>query len=409
MIEIVEQGRVPIKMWIEGVGAVEPAAMQQIRNVASLPVVGPHVAIMPDVHLGYGATVGSVIPTRGALVPAAVGVDIGCGMMAVKTAFREGDLDGKLAALRHMIEGNVPTGGPGVPGSWADPLLRYRGIPEAVMDTWDLNLDEGYERILARHPKLAGKDTPAFQLGTLGTGNHFIEICLDEDGNVWIMLHSGSRGVGNRIGTYFTEQAREYCLSLDRALPDRDLGWLDANTPLFIDYVHGLFWAQVYAFINRRLMMRQVEYLVQNTLDPQNGPNPQPRLFEVSCHHNYAEKHDDSFWITRKGAVSARAGQYGIIPGSMGARSYIVLGKGNAESFWSCSHGAGRRMARGKAKREISLESHREALAAVECRKDETTLDESPAAYKDIDAVMAAQADLVEIVHTLRAVVCVKG
>lgn len=406
MIELREQTRVSIRMWVDGVGDVEPSAMQQIRDVASLPIVTPHVAIMPDVHLGYGATVGSVIPTRGAIIPSAVGVDIGCGMRATRTQFRAEHLDGRAEDLRHWIEDNVPVGGPGIPGSWRD--SRYKGAPDAVEQAW-ARLDQGYKTILEDHPKIAGRGLPHEQLGTLGTGNHFIEVCLDENGSVWIMLHSGSRGVGNRIGTYFIERALEYSHRRGYALPNRDLGWLDAGTPLFREYMRALLWAQDFAVENRALMMRQVQYLVQNCLDPKGGPTP-TMLDEVACHHNYTEKsYEPGVWVTRKGAVSARKGQLGIIPGSMGTRSYIVRGLGNPDSFFSCSHGAGRRLSRGAAKRAISLEDHRLATEGVACRKDEGMLDESPAAYKDIDAVMEAQKDLVEIVHTLRAVVCVKG
>jgi len=400
-----------VKFWTEGV-EVEDEARQQIANVASLPVVGPHVAIMPDVHWGIGATVGSVIPTRGAIIPAAVGVDIGCGMMAVRTTLDANSLH--LARLRLEIEDAIPVGGPGVTGSWAEG--RFGGAPEDIAEGWwESQLAARWDRIIAKHPRLAtnksgGSAPTVTQLGTLGTGNHFIEVCIEPNAaepKVWLMLHSGSRGPGNRIGTYFIAQAREaWERDPERvSLPDPNLAWLSEGAPLFTDYVEAVTWAQAFASRNRASMMERLVSVLGAHVEAWVFPD----LAAINCHHNYVERRAEGLYITRKGAVSARAGEYGIIPGSMGARSYIVVGKGNPDSFESCSHGAGRRMSRGRAKKSITLAEHAAATADVECRKDAEMLDESPAAYKDIDAVMAAQADLVTIAHTLKQIICVKG
>jgi tRNA-splicing ligase RtcB len=395
-----EQGGVPMKLWTDGV-EVEHEAMQQIRNVASLPVVGPHVAIMPDVHWGVGATVGSVIPTKAAIIPAAVGVDLGCGIMAVRTDLTVSDLAGKLAVIRDAIERAIPVGGPGIKGSW-----DQRGtMPDRVLTVWEKEFDDAFARIQAKHPKI--RQQPSFtQLGTLGTGNHFIEVCQDlEDGGIWFMLHSGSRGVGNRIGTYFIEQAKKQALKLDRTVKvDQNLAWLDEGTALFDDYVEAVGWAQRYARRNRDLMMEQVVSTIRSVLAILFRAD----LVTVSCHHNYVEQ-QAGLYLTRKGAVSAKLGELGIIPGSMGAKSFIVRGLGNPESFESCSHGAGRRMSRGAAKRAFTVWDVSAQTEGVECRKDAGIIDELPGAYKDIDAVMVAQRDLVEVVATLKAVVCVKG
>jgi tRNA-splicing ligase RtcB len=401
MIELVEQDRVPMKLWTEGVGEVEPAAMQQIRNVASLPVVGPHVAIMPDVHYGIGATVGSVIPTKAAIIPAAVGVDLGCGMMAVRTDLSVNDLEGRLPAIRAGLEQQIPVGGPGIKGSWDEQSM----LPPRVMQVWEREFGDGFARIQAKHPKIRQQPTYS-QLGTLGTGNHFIEVCEDlEDDGVWLMLHSGSRGVGNRIGTYFIEQAKEQALRLDRSVKtDVNLAWLDEGTKLFDDYVEAVGWAQRYARRNRDLMMVSVVATLRAVLAQPFRAD----LVTVSCHHNYVEERG-GLYLTRKGAVSAKVGELGIIPGSMGAKSFIVRGLGNLESFESCSHGAGRRMSRSAAKRAFTAGDVRTQTEGVECRKDAGIIDELPGAYKPIDAVMAAQRDLVEVVAVLKALVCVKG
>jgi len=399
-----------IKLWTDGV-EVEDEAMAQIRNVASLPIVGPHVAIMPDVHWGIGATVGSVIPTRGAIIPAAVGVDIGCGMMAIRTNVSANAL--YLARLRAEIENAIPVGGPGVTGSWAE--TRFGEVPAEIRGDWQHHLALGWASIVRKHPKLArshrGATAPTVeQLGTLGTGNHFIEVCIEPTEvapKVWLMLHSGSRGPGNRIGTHFIERARDaWHRDPERvALPDPNLAWLTEGSPLFADYIEAVGWAQEFAASNRRQMMDRLI----GVLEAHIGGSVTEELAAINCHHNYVEPRPGGVYVTRKGAVSAKAGELGIIPGSMGARSYIVVGKGNPASFESSAHGAGRRMSRGKAKKSITLAEHAAATASVECRKDAEMLDESPAAYKDIDAVMAAQADLVTIAHTLKQIVCVKG
>jgi len=398
MNEILYDGAVAIKCWTDGV-QLEDSAREQLINVALLPIVGPYIAVMPDVHWGMGATVGSVIPTRAAIIPAAVGVDIGCGMMALKTSLTAADLDGKQPAIREAIERAIPVGGPGVRGSWNE---QRRTIPSSVLSAWGA-FDEGYKDILAKHPKL-DKNHPSSQLGTLGTGNHFIEVCLDTGGVVWLMLHSGSRGVGNRIGVYFINKAREQANRLDRAVrTDVDLAWLDEGTLEFDDYVEAVSWAQRYAAMNRVLMMQRVEQAVSEEVG-----EFQRQSLAINCHHNYVESFRGGY-LTRKGAVSAKSGELGIIPGSMGAKSFIVMGKGNEESFQSCSHGAGRAMSRGQARRTFTVADHEAATLGVECRKDIGVIDETPAAYKDIDAVMAAQADLVDIVATLKQIVCIKG
>jgi tRNA-splicing ligase RtcB len=390
----------PIKGWVHGV-PVEDKARQQLRNITTLPFVGPWVAVMPDVHLGIGATVGSVVPTKGAIIPAAVGVDIGCGMAAVRTTLHASDLPDDLAQLRNSIERSIPVGN--------GPVGDHRRIPASIeTQLAESNLMARLAVIRDKHPKIR-PDKVDRQIGTLGGGNHFIEICLDEADRVWVMLHSGSRGTGNMVGTYFIELARKQLEKrvLGFHLPDRDLAFFLEGEPLFDDYVEAVSWAQDYARTNREAMMARVLHEMRHRL-----PKFHLDREAVNCHHNYVQREDhfgESLLVTRKGAVSAREGELGIIPGSMGARSYIVRGKGNADSFHSCSHGAGRVMSRTAARAQITLKQHREATAHVECRKDAGVIDESPAAYKDIDAVMAAQSDLVEVVHTLRQVVCIKG
>lgn len=390
----------PIKGWVRGV-PLEAQAHAQLRNIASIPFVGPWVAVMPDVHLGKGATVGSVIPTRGAIIPAAVGVDIGCGMAAVRTTLRACDLPDSLAQLRSGIERSVPVGNGRGGEHWKLPdSIATRVAQSGLVARLDV--------IKAKHRRIR-TDKLDRQVGTLGGGNHFIELCLDETDAVWVMLHSGSRGTGNLIGTYFIERAREELAHrvLGFQLPDKDLAFFMEGEPLFDDYVQALSWAQDYARENREAMMARVLAELRHRL-----PAFQLGKMAVNCHHNYVQKETHAgqeLLVTRKGAVSARAGELGIVPGSMGTRSFIVRGLGNADSFHSCSHGAGRVMSRTRARAEITLAQHREATAHVECRKDAAVIDESPAAYKSIDAVMAAQTDLVEIVHTLHQVLCVKG
>jgi tRNA-splicing ligase RtcB len=396
---------VPIKAWVRGV-PLEEQAKQQLLNVAQLPFVFKWVAAMPDVHWGIGATVGSVIPTKGAIIPAAVGVDIGCGMMAVQTDLNARDLPENLHAIRTAIEQAVPHGrthhgGKGDVGAW-------QAIPERNLEAWGASLKDRYEEILAKHPKL-DRGNHANHLGTLGTGNHFIEVCLDEAENVWFMLHSGSRGVGNRMGSYFIELAKKDMQKFYLNLPDKDLAYFPEHTEHFGDYVEAVEWAQDFARTNRDLMMQQIIDAVRESGEVRPFA---AQVQAINCHHNYVarERHyGQNVLVTRKGAVRAQLGDMGIIPGSMGAKSYIVRGKGNPESFMSCSHGAGRAMSRGEAKRRFTVDDHRRMTEGVECRKDADVIDETPAAYKSIDAVMAAQTDLVEVVHTLRQVVCVKG
>ena len=403
--DVFESSRAPIKAWTRGV-PIEDAAMAQLRNVAGLPFIHRHVAVMPDVHWGMGATVGSVIPTIGAIIPAAVGVDIGCGMMAVRTSLRAEHLPDNLHGVRSAIEAAVPhgrtdNGGRNDVGAWPDEP------PASAKARW-AELEAGFNAVIEKHPK-ATHARGLGHLGTLGTGNHFIEICLDEDDHVWVMLHSGSRGVGNRIGTYFIEKAKEEMrrYHIDKFLPDQDLSYLVENTELFDDYVEAVHWAQDFAMENRLAMMAA-------TLGALRKHLPEFTVTEeaINCHHNYVARENHfgaNVFVTRKGAVRARLGDLGLIPGSMGTGSFIVRGRGNAESFCSCSHGAGRAMSRTQARKSISLEQHIAAVAGIECRTDIEVVDESPAAYKDISAVIAAQDDLIEIVHRLRQVVNVKG
>jgi tRNA-splicing ligase RtcB len=402
-IEINGSTNKPIKAWIKGV-ELEEQAKQQLLNIASLSFIHNHIAIMPDVHWGMGATVGSVIPTIGAVIPAAVGVDIGCGMMAVKTSLIASDLPDNLLALRTAIEKAIPhgrtnNGRSGDRGAWSK-------VPDQYIKDFDF---KRLEAIVEKHPKImdAAKRAP-HHIGTLGTGNHFIEICLDENNAVWIMLHSGSRGIGNRIGTYFIELAKEDLKTAGINLVDLDLAYLNEGTKYFDDYIEAISWAQHFARINREIMMQACIKSMRNIINKHFLCD----LMVVNCHHNYVQKEyhfGKDVWLTRKGAVCASEGVLGIIPGSMGARSFIVKGKGNKDSFDSCSHGAGRRISRNEAKRRYTLKDHIKATQGVECRKDQDVIDETPMAYKDIDKVIQAQSDLIEVVHTLKQVLCVKG
>ena len=397
-----------IKAWIDGV-EIEDAARAQLDNIAGMPFVHSHLAVMPDVHWGMGATVGSVIPTKGAIIPAAVGVDIGCGMMAVRTTLTASDLPDNLFGLRTELERAIPHGRTndgkrGDRGAWGD-------TPEHILSRFG-SLKEGLDVIADKHPKIAQAAERAHtHIGTLGTGNHFVEVCLDENQSVWIMLHSGSRGIGNRIGSYFIEKAKEDMRRWFINLPDQDLAYLVEGSENFNDYWQALSWAQKFARLNRDIMMESALAALMRSV---------PKEFmvdehAVNCHHNYVswENHFGSnVMVTRKGAVRIDQNTLGIIPGSMGAKSFIVRGKPGkalADSVCSCSHGAGRKMSRNEAKKVFTLEDHARAVAGVECRIDRDVIDETPGAYKDIDAVMAAQADHVEIVHTLKQVVCVKG
>ncbi len=381
----------PVLSWANhALGADET---KMAKNVASLPFVFKHVALMPDVHLGKGALVGSVVATKDAIVPAAIGVDIGCGMCAIKTPFTADQLEGKLKQIRLDIEAAIPVG-----------FNENKDVEKAVLN-W-----QGWRDFKELHPgvqRLEGKAMK--QMGSLGGGNHFLEVCLDAENNVWLMLHSGSRNIGNMLAQNHIGTAKELVKLTETRIPDPDLAYFVAGTPEFAAYWRDLQWAQSYAQVNREVMMARFKRVVEKHVA---GGKPTKPLLSVNCHHNYAEKEihfGEEVYVTRKGAVRARTEDYGIIPGSMGAKSFIVKGKGNAESYCSCSHGAGRAMSRNKAKLNFSLDDLIAQTQGVECRKDEGVLDEIPAAYKPIDQVMANQADLVEVVATLKQVVCVKG
>ncbi|TAG83772.1 MAG: RtcB family protein [Betaproteobacteria bacterium] len=394
------KGKVPALVWTKD---IEPEAIQQLVNIAQLPILHHHIAAMPDVHAGVGATVGTVIPTKDAIIPAAVGVDIGCGMNAVRTSLMASDLPTSLYKLRMDIESAVPVG-----------LTQHASskVHGSAMHRAARAMDPGLDRIVAKHPALMKmqrkfNSTWLCQLGTLGGGNHFIELCLDESQHVWVMLHSGSRGIGNAMGRYFIEKAKKDMGRLVHALPDKDLAYLREGTEMFDDYIEALNWAQDYARLNRELMLRAVIAVMQKQL-----PKFSLTMEAINCHHNYVSREShfgENVYVTRKGAISAFDGELGIIPGSMGAKSYIVRGRGNAHSFCSCSHGAGRRMSRSEAKRTFSRVQLAEQTLGVECRKDGGVLDEIPGAYKDIDSVMANQGDLVSVEHTLKQVLCIKG
>ncbi|WP_029614523.1 RtcB family protein [Pseudomonas sp. REB1044] len=394
-------GGKPIKLWTDGV-PVDDAARQQLMNTARLPFIFKHLAVMPDVHVGKGSTIGSVIPTVGAIIPAAVGVDIGCGMIAARTSLHARDLPDNLHGLRSAIEKAVPHGkthGRRDQGAWGD-------VPSQADQAWSA-LAGRFKAITDKYPQLE-KTNNRQHLGTLGGGNHFVEVCLDEADRVWFMLHSGSRGVGNAIGSLFIERAQADMRQHLANLPDRNLAYFEEGSRYFADYVEAVGWAQDFARHNRELMMRATVAATRSVL----GRPFEASLEAINCHHNYVQREQhfgQEVLVTRKGAVSARQGELGIIPGSMGAKSFIVRGLGNAESFCSCSHGAGRVLSRTQAKQRFTVEDQRRATAHVECRKDAAVIDEIPMAYKDIDAVMNAQRELVEVLHTLRQVVCVKG
>lgn len=389
-------GTVPVKIYTDD---IEPQAMQQLKNIAQLPIVHSHVAAMPDVHLGKGATVGSVIPTVSAIIPAAVGVDIGCGMNAVRTSLQAHQLPDNLKALRDAIEVKVPVG-----------QGRHKLI--SARESACKLLAPGVDRLFSKHPGLLKKlhqpqKTWVTQMGTLGGGNHFIEICIDESGAVWVMLHSGSRGIGNAIGQHFIQLARRDMAGHMHNLPDRDLAYFSEGCQNFDDYIEAVNWAQEYARWNRQEMMKLVLGCLKVSL-----PKFTLTTEAINCHHNYVvrERHfDRDVFVTRKGAISAQRDQLGIIPGSMGAKSFIVRGLGNKESFCSCAHGAGRKMSRTAARQRFTRKDLEDQTQGVQCRKDKGVLDEIPAAYKDIDQVMENQSDLVEVVHTLRQVICIKG
>ena len=387
---IQEEGARPIKIWTDD---VEAEALTQLKNLARLPfIAGNGVACMPDVHAGKGSTIGTVIATDKALIPAAVGVDIGCGMNAIRLSLKASDLPDSLLTIRHQIERDVPLG----PGGAHNTAHAENSL-----------LWARYELLVEKTPGIKNKNAER-QLGSLGSGNHFIEICIDESQDVWIMLHSGSRGVGNLIGRYFIEKAKRRMEQYFIALPDGDLAYLPEDTDDFADYVEAVQWAQDYALENRKVMMTKVIAAMRRHIPVDFAVTSEA----INCHHNYVERENHfgrNLWVTRKGAIRAREGDLGIIPGSMGQKSYIVRGKGNLDSYCSCSHGAGRKMSRTKARKTFTIADIALQTEGVECRKDDAVLDEIPGAYKDIDAVMANQTDLVDVVHVLKQVLCVKG
>ena len=389
-------GGFPILAWTEGV-EVEQSALTQLRNTSKMPFIFKHLAVMPDVHFGKGSTVGSVIPTIKAIIPAAAGVDLGCGIDAIKLSLNANHLPGNLKLIRDAIENAIPL---------ENREQTWKEIPQNIVTVWNNSLDKRFAAIIKKHPKIE-KGNTLNQIGSLGSGNHFCEICLDEHQNIWIMLHSGSRGVGNRIGSYFINIAKEEMLKIHAALPDKDLAYLQEGTTHFADYIEAIEWAQDFAKINRDVMMKNIITALRNIFPPFQLTSE-----NISCHHNYISKefhYNEEVYITRKGAINAELGKLGIIPGSMGAKSFIVQGKGNPESFNSCSHGAGRRMGRKEAERTFTIEDQIKATEGVECRKDAGVIDEIPYAYKDIDAVISAERDLVDVVHTLKGIVCVKA
>jgi len=393
---VITKGKVPVKIYTD---QIEPQAYAQLLNMSDLPIIHSHIAAMPDMHLGKGATVGSVIPTLRAIIPAAVGVDIGCGMSAVRLSISAEVLPDNLRAVRSAIESVVPVGY----------AMHKKDVARRSTIS---SLSGGLNKILERHPKIANLRNKPYlpwvrQLGTLGGGNHFVEICLDEDDAVWVMLHSGSRGIGNTIGQYFIALAKTDAERVKLSLPDKDLAYFEEGAEHFDDYFHAVQWAQDYAKVNRQEIMRLVIDELRRRL-----PCFEVTKEAINCHHNYVsvENHfDQRVYVTRKGAIRAGLDELGIVPGSMGAKSYIVRGKGNPTSFDSCAHGAGRQMSRSKAKRQFSTLDLEEQTAGIECRKDKGVVDEIPGAYKNIDEVMANQSDLAEVVHTLRQIICIKG
>jgi len=394
--KILNKGKVPVKIFTND---IDHLAMQQLINISQLPIIHQHVAAMPDVHVGKGATVGSVIPTYKAIIPAAVGVDIGCGMNAVRLSIKAHELPDNLRKIRLEIEKAIPVG------------FNQHKVDRARESTIRA-LNVGLNELLERNPKVISRQKKPYQtwirqLGSLGGGNHFIEICVDENDDVWVMLHSGSRGIGNTIGQYFINMAKQDALRHNQRLPDRDLAYFEEGAKYFDDYIQAVGWAQDYAMANRQEMMHLIirvlkKYFVNFSLTKE----------AINCHHNYISRETHfgaSVYVTRKGAISASLDELGIIPGSMGARSYIVRGLGNKQSFCSCAHGAGRSMSRSAARRKFQRADMESQTKGIECRKDTGVIDEIPAAYKDIDTVMNNQNDLVEIVHTLKQVICIKG
>jgi len=408
--KVLTEGKFPVKVWTND---IEESAEKQLHNISQMPFIHKHVAVMPDVHWGCGATIGSVIPTLGAIIPAAVGVDLGCGMMALETNLTANDLPDSLREIRSSLEAKIPHGRTAVGRSY-DPL-KDRGLwsntpkinEEALLKDnllarlkiiVDKQGNKPLERQMARIQN---------QLGTLGTGNHFFEICLDKDNRVWIMLHSGSRGIGNSIGSYFIEKAKKDMRKWFINLPDIDLSYFVEGTDNFVEYVEAVGWAQDFAKLNRQIMMENALEVLRKFF-----PSLDTEREAINCHHNYISRENHfgaNVWVTRKGAIRARSEELGIIPGSMGARSFIVKGLGNAESFNSCSHGAGRKMSRGAAKKAFTIKDLEKQTEGIECRKDAEVIDEIPGAYKDIEQVMDNQSDLVEVVAELKQILCIKG
>lgn len=392
-----EVQRIPVKIW-SPIHEVESHAIDQLKNIASLPFVFKHVAAMPDVHLGKGATVGSVIATKGAIIPAAVGVDIGCGMMAIKLLVESNKLIDKAKEIRIGIESQVPVG------------HNSNSIVAKSVDAWIGWKD--FKNLNATQVHKSGIDSlrakAISQLGSLGGGNHFIELCLDQESNAWVMLHSGSRNIGKSLAEIHISKAKDEMKQLFISLRDPDLAYFAEGTKSYQEYIYDLMWAQSYAAANRQEMMSRVLSVIKKVL----GLESLKTEIEINCHHNYASKeyhYGENVLVTRKGAVRARKGDFGIIPGSMGTRSYIVEGIGSDESFHSCSHGAGRKMSRSEAKRRFTLEDLQLQTVGVECRKDEGVIDEIPSAYKDIDMVMENQKDLVRVISQLKQFMCIKG
>lgn len=386
----------PVKIYTRD---IDNEAMTQLKKIAELPIIHSHIAAMPDVHLGIGATVGAEIPTLNAIIPAAVGVDIGCGMSAVRISVKSSQLPDNLAAMRSAIERAVPVG-----------LHAHKTV--SIRESACKQMAAGVEWLFEKHPpvmKMLKQPNTLWtkQMGTLGSGNHFIEVCVDENKDVWIMLHTGSRGIGNAIGQYFIALAKKDVGKQFHNLPDKDLAYFTEGSEHFVDYVTAVNWAQEYARLNRNEIMGLVLRAIAPFL-----PKFHADRHAINCHHNYVSREHHfgaDVLVTRKGAISAREGELGIIPGSMGAKSFIVRGKGNADSFCSCAHGAGRKMSRTAARHAFSKEDLIAQTKGVECRKDKAVIDEIPAAYKDIDEVMQNQSDLIEVVHTLKQVLCIKG
>jgi tRNA-splicing ligase RtcB len=386
----------PVKIYTRD---IEHEALTQLKKIAELPIIHSHIAAMPDVHLGIGATVGSVIPTLNAIIPAAVGVDIGCGMSAVRLSIKSSQLPDNLGAMRSAIERAVPVG-----------LQAHKTV--SIRASACSQLAAGVDWLFEKHPtvmKMLKQPNALWtkQMGTLGGGNHFIEVCVDESKDVWVMLHTGSRGIGNAIGQFFIALAKKDMGKHIHNLPDKDLAYFTEGSEHFVDYVTAVNWAQEYARLNRNEIMSLVLRAIAPFLPKFNADR-----HAINCHHNYVSREHHfgaEVMLTRKGAISARQGELGIIPGSMGAKSFIVRGKGNADSFCSCAHGAGRKMSRTAARHAFTKEDLLAQTKGVECRKDKAVIDEIPAAYKDIDEVMHNQSDLVEVVHTLKQVLCIKG